>query len=230
MIKNNISLIALAILFIFSNNLFAHGEEDHDKKNQDSTTVVQNSTVAIESTDSHEHYEMDKRLMIQESEIVDAAMSDFSNLHPLVVHFPIVLLLLAFLAQVISFFLWKKQLNWATFLLLIGGFLGAYIASTYVHPHTTGLSEAAKLVLEKHDLFADYTIWLSGLGLLLKGISLFILKDKVWFEIVIALLLAGAAYSVSQAGHYGATLAHIHGVGIQGKFIESHDDGHDHSH
>ena len=92
------------------------------------------------------------------------------------------------------------------------------------------MSEAAKLVLEKHDLFADYTIWLSGLGLLLKGISLFFLKDKLWFEIVIALLLAGAAYSVSQAGHYGATLAHIHGVGVQGNFIESLDDGHDHSH
>lgn len=30
--KNNISLIALAMLFIFSNNLFAYGEEDHDKK------------------------------------------------------------------------------------------------------------------------------------------------------------------------------------------------------
>ncbi len=39
-----------------------------------------------------------------------------------------------------------------------------------------------------------------------------------------------SAYSVSQAGHYGATLAHIHGVGVQGNFIESHDDGHDHSH
>ena len=183
-----------------------------------------------DESNSHQHSSMDNHLMIKESKIVDAKMNDFPNLHPLVVHFPIVLLLLSFFTQIVSFFLWKKQLNWATLLLLVGGFAGAYIASTFVHPHTTELTEAATLVLEKHDLFADYTMWLSGIGLFFKGFSLLIFKDKVWFEIIIALLLIGAAFSVSQAGHYGATLAHIHGVGVQGKFIESQDDGHDHGH
>ncbi len=226
--KNEVLLIILAIFLLIGNSIFAHGDEDHKKKDQDTTTFVPEKMQEAET--SHDHHEMDNHLMIKESKIVDAAMSDFSNLHPLVVHFPIVLLLLAVFAQIASFFLWKKQLNWATLLLLAGGFLGAYVASTYVHPHTTDLTEAATLVLEKHDLFADYTIWLSGICLLLKTVSLFLLKDKLWFEIIIALLLVGAAYSVSQAGHYGATLAHIHGVGVQGKFIESQNDGHDHSH
>ena len=226
--KNKVLLIILAIFLLIGNSIFAHGDEDHKKKDQDTTTLVPEKMQEAET--SHDHHEMDNHLMIKESKIVDAAMSDFSNLHPLVVHFPIVLLLLAFFAQIASFFLWKKQFNWATLLLLAGGFLGAYVTSTYIHPHTTDLTVAATLVLEKHDLFADYTIWLSGIGLLLKTVSLFLLKDKLWLEIIIALLLAGAAYSVSQAGHYGATLAHIHGVGVQGKFIESQNDGHDHSH
>lgn len=223
-------LLSIALLFLTTTFLFAHNNEDHDKKKQDTTTVVKEKQDSHESATMHKHPEMNNHLMITESEIVEAAMEDFSNLHPLVVHFPIVLLLLAVVAQIASFFLWKKQFNWATLLLLLGGFLGAYVASTFVHPHTTGLSAAAEQVLEKHDLFAEYTMWLSGIGLLLKAVSLFLFKDKVWLEIIIALLLAGAAFSVSKAGHYGATLAHIHGVGVQGKFIESPNDGHDHSH
>ena len=114
----------------------------------------------------------------------------------------------------------------ATLLLLLGGFLGAFVASTFVHPHTIGLTDSASAVLEKHDQFAYLTIWLSGVGLLLKSISLFFIKDKAWLEIIIALLLVGAAITVSKAGHYGATLAHIHGVGTQGHFIETHENGH----
>lgn len=227
--KNKNFLFSIIILLLTSNILLAHGEEDHSKKRQDTTEVIVDETITKE-LNSHHGSTMDNHLMIKESKVVNAKMSDFSNLHPLVVHFPIVLLLLAFFTQIASFFLWKKQFNWATLLLLVGGFVGAYIASTFVHPHTTGLTEAATLVLEKHDLFADITMWFSGMGLLSKGISMILFKNKIWFEIIIALLLAGAAYSVSQAGHYGATLAHIHGVGVQGKFIESQDDGHDHSH
>ena len=221
--KKNSLFLSIFFLFLIANALFAHGENGQKKNQQDSIETLNFPVV-------HSHQETDEHLMIVENSIVDAAMDDFSNLHPLVVHFPIVLLILAFLAQIASLFFWKKQLNWMTFLLLLSGFVGAYIASVFVHPHTTGLSEAATLVLEKHDLFADYTMWLSGIGLLMKAISIFFFKDKLWLEISIALLLTGAAFTVSKAGHYGATLAHIHGVGVQGNFIETHDDGHNHEH
>ncbi|MHA6250018.1 hypothetical protein ACXYMU_18950 [Pontibacter sp. CAU 1760] len=36
-----------------------------------------------------------------------------------------------------------------------------------------------------------------------------------------ALLLAGAAYFVSMAGHYGAQLVHLEGVGPQGNYLEA---------
>lgn len=224
--KSRINFFTFWILLLSTTMLVAHGGEDHDKKQEDTLGIIQENSNPL--TSSHQHSARENHLMIKESEIVDATLDDFSNLHPLVVHFPIVLLLLALVTQVVSFFLWKKQLNWGTLLLLVGGFLGAYIASTFIHPHTTGLSDAAELVLEKHDLFADYTIWLSGLGLLLKGINMFLFKEKFWLEMIIALILAGAAFSVSKAGHYGATLAHIHGVGVQGKFIELHEEGHNH--
>jgi len=40
------------------------------------------------------------------------------------------------------------------------------------------------------------------------------------FEIVVALVLIFSAVSVSIAGHWGAYLTHVEGVGPQGKFIE----------
>ena len=223
--KKILCLLSFVLLFFTSNTLLAHGDDDH-KKEQDSTEVVQKNNVNDETVASS-HQEVDHYNMITESEIIEATMDDFSNLHPLVVHFPIVLLLLAVLTQFASFFLWKKQMNWVTLLLLLGGFLGAYVASTFVHPHTTGLTDAATAVLEKHDQFAYLTIWLSGIGLLFKSISMFFLKNKVWLEIIVALLLAVAAFTVSKAGHYGATLSQIHGIGVQGNFIEK-EDSHNH--
>ena len=106
----------------------------------------------------------------------------------------------------------------------LGGFIGAYLVSTVFHPHTGELGEAAKQVLARHDQYADYTIWASGLALLLKIVSHFFLQRKWWMETLVVLALAGAAFSVSKAGHYGATLVHLHGVGPQGRYLETHTD------
>jgi hypothetical protein len=39
-------------------------------------------------------------------------------------------------------------------------------------------------------------------------------------SIAVAITLVVSAYSVSRAGHYGAQLVHIEGIGPQGKFLE----------
>jgi uncharacterized membrane protein len=229
------------LLVSISTGLSAHGgEDDHGSE--------QNRQEQAEPQDGHSHAPgeehddqpaatMDNHdaghggVMIRESEIVDAGLSDFPNLHPIVVHFPIVLLLLALLSQIAAFFVWRPQLDVVTFVLLVGGALGAYAAGSWFHPHTHNLTEAAKAVLAQHDIYADYTVWTSVAGLLLKGISIWLYKSKFWLEAVITLVLAGAAVSVGLTGHYGGTLAYIHGVGVQGNFLEAEGGGEDgHSH
>ena len=159
-----------------------------------------------------------------------ASLEAFPTLHPLIVHFPIVLLLLSLLTQFTGLFVFRKELNWITLLLVFGGLIGAYVAAQLVHPHTTGLSETASWVLEKHEEYADYTLWTALAAFLLKIVSMFLLKKKIWMEVIILVVLAASAYSVSEASHYGAQLLHIEGVGSQGNYIEQPDTKNNHSH
>ncbi len=164
---------------------------------------------------------------LQESSVVDASLSDFPNLHPLIVHVPIMLLVVALATQVGSFFVWKKPLDWVTVLALAGGVAGAVLAGEIFHPHTSGLPPAAQQVLELHDTYAGWTIWLSAAALVLKGVSHWLLRDRRWLEVLATLVLAGSAVTVSLAAHYGGTLVYIHGVGVQGNYVEGKSD-HEH--
>jgi uncharacterized membrane protein len=184
---------------------FGHGNEDHNKKKK--KTTIEQVKEEVHS-DGHSHNHEGK----MEGE---ATLDDFPTLHPLVVHFPIVLLLFAALSQILSFFIFKEQLSWVTIIMLLVGVIGAYVAGEFVHPHTSELSSQAQWVLEEHEEYADFTIWFGFAGLTIKIISHFFLKRLIWAEAVATICLIGAAYSVSKAGHYGAQLTHIEKVEIE---------------
>jgi uncharacterized membrane protein len=221
-------LFAATLLLFIGQSSFAHDPQKHEEDPQETvadTSALLQGSVVTPASDGHGHEHEEMHITT-----VEAKFSDFPSLHPLLVHFPIVLLLLAFLTQLLALFVWKKELSLITGILLLGGFVGAYLVSTFFHPHTGELSTTAQQVLDLHDQYADYTIWASGIALLLKAASHFLFKRKLWMEILVVAVIAGAVWSVSKAGHYGATLVHLHGVGPQGKYLESSQDGHEHEH
>jgi len=170
-------------------------------------TSVENSSVPPQQTD------------------VGADFDEFPNLHPLVVHFPVVLLLLAVVLQLIQLFTMNRTMDWVIWLTVGGGFIGAYVAGTFVHPHTEGLTEMAKKVLEQHDKYAEWTLWSSAIAAVLKIVSLFWFKLKRGFEIGVFVVMGLAAYSVAQAKHYGSQLVYIEGVGPQGNYVGNESEG-----
>lgn len=149
-------------------------------------------------------------------------LATFPTLHPLVVHIPIMLLILAALIQWISFLVYKKELRWTAWALLLIGFIGAYASSNWFHPHTVTLPTHTQLLLTQHELYAGYTIWASGVALLLQSLHLFIFKGKTWISLVTAILITISAVFVAISAHHGAELVHKHGVGPQGKWLEPH--------
>ncbi|MCB9334361.1 MAG: hypothetical protein H6574_25210 [Lewinellaceae bacterium] len=111
---------------LISQPTFAHDSEQHEKAADTVAYAEDTLTTAIAHGAEHQHQEM-------HSTIVEAKWSDFPTLHPLLVHFPIVLLLLAFFTQLLALFVWKKEFSLLTGILLLGGFVGAYLVSTFFH-------------------------------------------------------------------------------------------------
>ncbi len=213
MLKKTI-LSLLLVFFIF--NVKAQDVHEHEE-NESTHQEIGNQQ------DHQEESGIDVKLMNKE----EISVGDFPSLHPLIVHFPIVLLLLAGVFQLLQLFIMKRNLDWVILFCIGFGFIGAYIAGTFVHPDTKGLSEIAQKVLDNHDTFADWTIWASALAAVLKSLSLFVIKQKRIFEVIILVVMGVAVYSVSKAGHYGSQLVHIQGVGPQGKYL-GEDEEHSH--
>lgn len=216
-----ISLLLSLLIFVQS----GFGHPGHKKKaRQDSThhdTTAAHSPMANHPGMVADSMHMDE---VQAQAPMPAPLTDFPTYHPMVVHLPIILLLLAALVQLIGLIKPSSPLNWLTFLIAAGGTVGAYVAGTYVHPHTDGLSDAAQLALETHETYADYTVWLGLLGTLLKGVTLW--RPLKWLEGVAALVLVGAGIAVGLAGHQGGALTYQYGIGPRGAYLEQHEAGH----
>ncbi|MDP4209906.1 MAG: DUF2231 domain-containing protein [Bacteroidota bacterium] len=136
-------------------------------------------------------------------------MISTSHLHPILVHFPIALIILGFIAEIVSIFFKKEVcLSKMGFYLLIIGTVSAFLALFTGALFTSEMSGAAGEIQETHELFA----WIS-IGLLLvtsvlrvillrKGNEQFNLK---WAAFVVYGL---ATISVSITGFYGGTLVY----------------------
>lgn len=148
--------------------------------------------------------------------------AEFPTYHPLIVHFPIVLIILAAVLQVLSHALFRRELGWLVLALSLLGAVSAWLSSNVFHPHTTGLSENAGRLLLEHEQYAAIALWLAVGGLVVKAVSTFLLKRKWWSEAVVTVLLAGSAIAVAVTGHHGAELVHKEGVGPRGQFLETH--------
>ena len=148
-------------------------------------------------------------------------LKEFPNLHPLIVHFPIVLLLLAVLTQLaVLFFPKHAQLKWLTFFFLLTGCIGTFIAiQTAVHISGDADDKAIE-IFETHQLFGNLTLWFSLAATIIRIATLKWFKRKL-FEIIITVLMLTILVFVTITGHHGAQLVHIYDVGPKGNSVMS---------
>ena len=146
---------------------------------------------------------------------------DFPSLHPLIVHFPIVLILLAVAFQVVV--VWKphwRQIRWTTLFIMAGGFFSALAASTIFHAMPSGdAPKAAMEMFEAHEKYAQLTLWMSGITLLLKSIGIFFKINRRLYEVIVLIAAIIAAIFLSITGHHGARVTHVAGVGPMGRYL-----------
>lgn len=149
--------------------------------------------------------------------------TEFPTLHPLIVHFPIMLIILAAVLQLFSLAVFRKEFGWLVLSFSLVGAVTAWLSSNTFHPHTSGLNENAQRLLLEHEQYASLTFWFAAAGFVMKALSDSVFKRAWWSEVVVTLLLVAAAVAVAVAGHHGAELVHKEGVGPRGDFLEAHD-------
>jgi len=136
-------------------------------------------------------------------------MISTTHFHPMLVHFPIALVVFGFIAEIAALYFKKEiYLSRMGFILLIIGTLSALTAWLTGTLFTSEMAGAAGEIKDTHELFA----WIT-LGTLLAALFLRIViqakKNENTGLKSIALILYGlAAVSVSVTGFYGGTLVY----------------------
>jgi uncharacterized membrane protein len=206
------ALLLSMLIAIAATRVGAHGDEKHQPPTptpSDANTPA-NSVMPAMSQDEHQK--------LQTKDVGD----EFPNYHPLVVHFPIVLLIFAALFQIASLFVYRKEFSVATLALLCLGMVDVWLASNTFHGHVGSLPKPIVQLFEAHEFWANWTWWLALAALAAKAGSHFSTKQKWWSEAVVMILLIGPSVTVAITGHHGAELVHKMGVGPQGNFLETH--------
>ena len=153
---------------------------------------------------------------------------DFPSLHPLAVHFPVVLIALAAVFQAVVVWRDWNQIHWTTLFIMAGAFFSGLAAATIFHAHpSSDAPKAAMEMFEEHEKYAQFTLWTSGITLLLKAIGFVFKINRRSYDVLVLIAAFSALVFVSITGHHGASLTHIAGVGPMGRYLMKRDAMHD---
>ncbi len=144
-------------------------------------------------------------------------MFGITHLHPMIVHFPIALLIIGFLFDLSGAFFNKDFFSKAGFYLLILGTAGVIAAYFSGNIAGDGVSEvgALKQALENHEAAAELSLWLMVIASVVRiGIVLLKKYSGIFKWTAIILFFAGIL-SIARTGFYGGELVFKHAAGVQ---------------
>jgi uncharacterized membrane protein len=136
-------------------------------------------------------------------------MIDTTHFHPIIVHFPVALITIGFLAIAMSLIF--KRFHYlaktADFLMVVGTFavVAAYFTGEFF---TSEMQGAAGEVKEKHEIFAIITMVVMLAATVIRLYSNYIKKDETKFKWLVFCLYGIAMITVSITGYLGGTLVY----------------------
>lgn len=140
-----------------------------------------------------------------------------SPLHPAVVHFPIVLILLGCAVAVVAAFTRRWHLPLLGAVLLSLGAAGAVVSVSTGAREGELVGETAGSVLDEHEDWAERTrtvaLVAAALGIAAVAVSRMPRTARL-LGACTAIAAAGAAWCVVETGHRGGQLVYRHGAGV----------------
>jgi uncharacterized membrane protein len=150
-------------------------------------------------------------------------------LHPALVHFPIVLILLGTLVAVAAVVIRRGHLPWLAAGLLVLGAAGAFVAAKTGGEDAELVGElnaTGEQVLDKHEEWGEFARNMALAAAVLAIGAASIGKFPRTARVVASLAAVAAitaSYCVAQAGHYGGQLVYKHGAGVNTAAGEAED-------
>lgn len=139
-----------------------------------------------------------------------------THLHAMVIHFPIALLIIGFLSELLSLLLKKPFLNQAAFYLLIVGTFGTIVAYLSGDAAGEGMEEGTLgKAIGMHEEAALITMWLTLLTCLVYSAILIFKYQNKWSKLISVLLFAMVIGAVTRTAYLGGQLVYKHGAGVE---------------
>jgi uncharacterized membrane protein len=144
-------------------------------------------------------------------------MFDMNHLHPMIIHFPIALLMVGFLADLLGI-VYKKEffMKAGLYLLIIGtiGVIAAYLSGQVAGE---GVEEAGtlKLALENHENAAKLSLWLMLVAAIARIIIVALKKYSGSLKYAALIIFLVGVLSIIRTGYYGGELVYKHAAGVQ---------------
>ncbi len=143
-------------------------------------------------------------------------MISATHLHAMAVHFPIALLIVAFLFESISFFHNKQFLRQSAFYLLSIGTIGIVVSYIAGNAAGDGMEEGAlNDAMKMHEQAATFALVLTILTTLIYASINYLRHTPGWLRIIAVLLFTGVIGSVARTGYLGGQLVYAHGAGVE---------------
>ena len=139
-----------------------------------------------------------------------------THLHAMIVHFPIALLIVGFLSELIGLIFKKTFFSQVSFYLLLLAVAGAATAYFTGDAAGDGMEGGSlKNVMDLHEQAAVITLLLS-IAAAMARIAYELLKNKLWWLKTVAfVLLATAVAGVGRTGYLGGQLVYKHAAGVE---------------
>lgn len=142
-------------------------------------------------------------------------MFNTSHLHPLIVHFPIALLIIGFVADTV-YMLYKKDvcLSKVGFYLMLAGTLGAIAAVLSGNFFTEDMSGSVEAVRERHETFANITMYVMIVASILRIYLVYNGKAESKAGLGVYLLYLIGVITVGYTGMLGGTMVFNYMIGL----------------
>lgn len=149
------------------------------------------------------------------------------NVHPLIVHFPIALVIAAVLADALGLVVRQRPYRVAAAALYAAAGVGAVAAFLTGNAAEETVMLAGEVVgaVNAHADWATWTVWTLGLyGLVRLGVAVWDRQNRLVLHLPLAVLGLGAVFLVWQTAERGARLVFEYGVGVRAAEVDTRSE------